>query len=50
MAIMGTTLAVAGIFSSGTPEQMGEWVPQCFGTPTIVKGRRLLLFRAGRGL
>ena len=33
MAIMGTTLAVAGIFSTGTPEQMGEWVPQCFGTP-----------------
>jgi acyl-CoA dehydrogenase len=32
MALMGTTLAVAGIFSSGTPEQMGEWVPQCFGT------------------
>jgi acyl-CoA dehydrogenase len=33
MAIMGTSLAVAGIFSSGTPEQMGEWVPQCYGTP-----------------
>ncbi len=33
MAIMGTTLAVAGIFSSGTPEQLAEWVPQCFGTP-----------------
>jgi acyl-CoA dehydrogenase len=32
MAIMGTTLAVAGIFSAGTPEQLGEWVPQCFGT------------------
>src|SRR5829696_4620134 len=32
MAIMGTSLAAAGIFSSGTPEQMGEWVPQCFGT------------------
>ena len=32
MALMGTTLAVAGIFSTGTPEQMGEWVPQCFGT------------------
>jgi acyl-CoA dehydrogenase len=32
MAIMGTTLAVAGIFSAGTPEQMGEWVPQCYGT------------------
>ena len=33
MSIMGTTLAVAGIFSAGTPEQLGEWVPQCFGTP-----------------
>jgi acyl-CoA dehydrogenase len=32
MAIMGTTLAVAGIYSSGTPEQMMEWVPQCYGT------------------
>src|SRR3954454_20838123 len=32
MAIMRTSLAVAGIFSSGTPEQLGEWVPQCFGT------------------
>lgn len=33
MAIMGTTLAVASIFSSGTGEQFGEWVPQCYGTP-----------------
>jgi acyl-CoA dehydrogenase len=32
MSIMGTTLAVAGLFASGTPEQMGEWIPQCFGT------------------
>ena len=32
MSIMGTSLAVAGIFSAGTPEQLGEWVPQCFGT------------------
>ena len=32
MSIMGTTLAVAGIFAAGTPEQLGEWVPQCFGT------------------
>jgi acyl-CoA dehydrogenase len=32
MAIMGTSLAVAGIFATGTPEQMGEWIPQCFGT------------------
>jgi acyl-CoA dehydrogenase len=32
MSIMGTSLAVAGIFSAGTPEQLGEWVPQCYGT------------------
>src|SRR6201985_1527904 len=38
MAIMGTTLAVAAIFGQGTPEQMGEWIPQCFGTPDDVKG------------
>jgi acyl-CoA dehydrogenase len=33
MSIMGTTLAVAGIYSSGTPDQLVEWVPQCYGTP-----------------
>ena len=32
MAIMGTSLAVAAIFGQGTPEQMGEWIPQCFGS------------------
>jgi acyl-CoA dehydrogenase len=32
MSIMGTSLAVAAIFGQGTPEQMGEWIPQCFGT------------------
>jgi acyl-CoA dehydrogenase len=32
MSIMGTTLAVAGIFASGTPEQLAEWLPQCYGT------------------
>jgi acyl-CoA dehydrogenase len=31
MAIVGTSLAVAAIFGSGTAEQMGEWMPQCFG-------------------
>ncbi len=37
MAIMGTTLAVAAIFGQGTGEQIGEWIPQCFGTPEDVK-------------
>ena len=33
MAIMGTSLAVAAIFGQGTGDQIGEWIPQCFGTP-----------------
>ncbi|MFN2615928.1 MAG: acyl-CoA dehydrogenase family protein [Thermoleophilaceae bacterium] len=33
LSIMGTTLAVAGIYSAGTQEQLLEWVPQCYGTP-----------------
>ncbi|MEA2221268.1 MAG: acyl-CoA dehydrogenase [Solirubrobacteraceae bacterium] len=37
ISIMGTALAVASIFASGTPEQMSEWIPQCFGTPDDVK-------------
>ena len=31
MSIMGTGLAVAAIYGSGPPEQLLEWVPQCFG-------------------
>ena len=37
LAIFGSTLAVAGIFANGTPEQIGEWIPQCFGTPDDIK-------------
>ncbi len=36
LAIMGTGLAAAGIAASGTPEQVMEWVPQCYGTPDKV--------------
>ena len=32
LALLGTTLGVSGILGNGTPEQIGEWVPQCFGT------------------
>jgi alkylation response protein AidB-like acyl-CoA dehydrogenase len=32
LSIMGTVLGVAAIFGQGTHEQMGEWLPQCFGT------------------
>jgi acyl-CoA dehydrogenase len=33
LAIFGSTLGLAGIVSNGTPEQIGEWAPQCFGSP-----------------
>ncbi|HEY1738181.1 MAG TPA: acyl-CoA dehydrogenase family protein [Acidimicrobiia bacterium] len=32
LALMGSTLGVSGIIGNGTPEQIAEWVPQCFGT------------------
>src|SRR5687767_10029148 len=32
LALMGTALATAAIYGSGTPDQLVEWVPQCFGT------------------
>jgi len=37
MAIMGTSLAVAAIFGQGSGEQIGEWIPRCFGTPEDLK-------------
>ncbi|MFC7546372.1 acyl-CoA dehydrogenase family protein [Plantactinospora sp. GCM10030261] len=33
LSIFGTSLAVAAIYGAGTPDQLVEWVPQCFGTP-----------------
>ena len=33
LSIVGSLLGVVGITSNGTPEQVMEWVPQCFGTP-----------------
>src|ERR1700756_2119843 len=37
MSIMGTALAVAAIFGQGSNEQIGQWIPRCFGTPDEVK-------------
>ncbi|MGO9195778.1 MAG: acyl-CoA dehydrogenase family protein [Acidimicrobiales bacterium] len=37
LAIFGSTLGLAGIVANGTPEQVGEWAPQCFGTPDDIK-------------
>ena len=37
MAIMGSSLASAGIRANGTDEQANEWVPQCYGDANDVK-------------
>jgi acyl-CoA dehydrogenase len=37
LSIFGSGLAAAGIVGNGTPEQVMEWVPQCYGTADDVK-------------
>ena len=37
LAISGSGLAAAGIASSGTPEQIARWVPECFGSGDEIK-------------
>lgn len=37
LSIFGSTLAVVGILANGTPEQVAEWIPQCFGTASEPK-------------
>jgi acyl-CoA dehydrogenase len=37
LAVSGSGLAAAGIASSGTPEQIARWVPECFGDAENVK-------------
>jgi alkylation response protein AidB-like acyl-CoA dehydrogenase len=37
LAIFGSGLAAAGIAGNGTPEQVMEWAPQCWGTADDMK-------------
>jgi acyl-CoA dehydrogenase len=37
LAITGSTLAAAGLASSGTPEQIARWIPECFGIGDEIK-------------
>jgi acyl-CoA dehydrogenase len=32
LAVNGSMLAASGILASGTPEQIAQWTPECFGT------------------
>src|SRR5438105_8505991 len=49
LAIMGTTIGVSGIAGNGTPEQIVEWVPQCFGTPDDIPMAELAVSDAASG-
>lgn len=37
LSIVGTTLAAAAVRANGTDEQVGEWIPQMFGSPGDLK-------------
>jgi acyl-CoA dehydrogenase len=37
LAMSASSLAAAGLAASGTPEQIAQWVPQCFGTDDEIK-------------
>jgi acyl-CoA dehydrogenase len=37
LSITGSMLAAAGLASSGTPEQIARWVPECFGMGDEIK-------------
>ena len=50
MSIMGTGLAAASLAASGTPEQLGEWLPLMFGTVDEPKVAALLFLRTRCGV
>jgi acyl-CoA dehydrogenase len=49
LAISASSLAAAGIASSGTPEQMGRWIPACFGTGDEIRFGAYAVTEAGAG-
>jgi len=49
LAISASGLAAAGIASSGTPEQIGQWVPECFGDRDEIKLGAYCVTEAGAG-
>ncbi|HEV3123136.1 MAG TPA: acyl-CoA dehydrogenase family protein, partial [Candidatus Dormibacteraeota bacterium] len=37
LSVFGSHLASAAIFAAGTPDQLVEWIPRCYGTPDDIK-------------
>ena len=49
LALSASSLAAAGIASSGTPEQIGRWVPECYGSGDEIKLGAYAVTEAGAG-
>jgi len=49
LAIQASSLAAAGVASSGTPEQVARWVPECFGSGDEIKLGAYAVTEAGAG-
>jgi len=49
LAVSASSLAAAGIASSGTPEQIGRWVPECYGEGDEIKLGAYAVTEAGAG-
>jgi alkylation response protein AidB-like acyl-CoA dehydrogenase len=49
LAVNASSLAAAGIASSGTPEQIGKWIPECMGIGDDIKLGAYAVTEAGAG-
>src|SRR2546429_6755448 len=49
LAISAGSLAAAGIAASGTPEQIAQWVPECYGLGDEIKLGAYAVTEAGAG-
>jgi acyl-CoA dehydrogenase len=49
LAIQASSLAAAGIAASGTPEQIGRWLPECYGLGDEIKLGAYAVTEAGAG-
>ena len=49
LALSVSSLAAAGVASSGTPEQIARWVPECFGVGEEIKFGAYAVTEAGAG-
>ena len=49
LSLVGSTLAAVAVSSNGTPQQIGEWLPEMFGSPDDLKLGAFCSSEAGAG-